>query len=547
MIKKTILFISAFVIAISSVTFLLHANDRTEASSFNAGRIIDDAIFTDVSMTEAQIQTFLNNINSTCLKNFRTQEPTGGGKYGNNVSVARAIWRVSQEHRINPKVILATLEKEQGLVTRKDCPSWRYNTALGYACPDTGPCDTAAFGFSVQLYQGARHFRGFFDQSPGWIVPYTPGTRYVQYNPNAACGGSNVTIQNRATASLYSYTPYQPNAATRAAAPGQTVNCGAYGNINFWRYFTNWFGSTTNISIPGCGAATNTTLSCVWRLKASGAASDTITTSHEEATRLANTGKYQFSGVDFHARNKVAPRAGNIPVYRLDKRDGSTFLTTNKAEYDGLSNTWSPKGIEFYADPAGANSGYPVWRLYNHSTGAHAWTGNSTTRANLQKNGYTDEGIAFMSLSTVRQETAPNSNQTLVYRFGNMPGNTHFWTTDLKERDSMIRAGYRYEGVAWKASRTKTTKPVYRLYSPTMKKHLFTADANEQRVLSRTSSWNAEGIAFYSAATDTSRPVYRVYLNSNHAHLFTTSAHERNELARTGVGRSEGNAWYQQP
>ncbi|HWT40312.1 MAG TPA: RICIN domain-containing protein, partial [Dongiaceae bacterium] len=57
------------------------------------------------------------------------------------------------------------------------------------------------------------------------------------------CGGSNVSIQNLATAALYDYTPYQPNAAVLAAPMGTTVTCGAYGNINFYRYFTSWFGA----------------------------------------------------------------------------------------------------------------------------------------------------------------------------------------------------------------------------------------------------------------------------------------------------------------
>src|SRR5690606_6579722 len=30
---------------------------------------------------------------------------------------------------------------------------------------------------------------------------------------------------------------------------GSTVNCGAYGNINFYRYFTSWFGPTQGFTI----------------------------------------------------------------------------------------------------------------------------------------------------------------------------------------------------------------------------------------------------------------------------------------------------------
>ena len=69
-------------------------------------------------------------------------------------------------------------------------------------------------------------------------------TNNVRYNPNASCGSSPVYIANQATAGLYNYTPYQPNAAALAAGAGSGDYCSAYGNRNFWIYFTNWFGST---------------------------------------------------------------------------------------------------------------------------------------------------------------------------------------------------------------------------------------------------------------------------------------------------------------
>ena len=64
------------------------------------------------------------------------------------------------------------------------------------------------------------------------------------YNPSAACGAKTITIANKATASLYYYTPYQPNAAALAAGWGIGDCCSAYGNRNFFLYFTTWFGST---------------------------------------------------------------------------------------------------------------------------------------------------------------------------------------------------------------------------------------------------------------------------------------------------------------
>lgn len=88
----------------------------------------------------------------------------------------------------------------------------------------------------------ARLFRSVIDQSPSWYSPYIKGANYIQWNPNTACGGSTVNIQNWSTAALYDYTPYQPGGSVKCGRTGDY--CSAYGNRNFWLYFTNWFGTT---------------------------------------------------------------------------------------------------------------------------------------------------------------------------------------------------------------------------------------------------------------------------------------------------------------
>ena len=56
---------------------------------------------------------------------------------------------------------------------------------------------------------------------------------------------------NQATANVYYYTPYQPNSTALAAGYGTGDSCSAYGNRNFYNYFTDWFGSTraTNLTL----------------------------------------------------------------------------------------------------------------------------------------------------------------------------------------------------------------------------------------------------------------------------------------------------------
>lgn len=118
---------------------------------------------------------------------------------------------------------------------------------MGFACPDTAACDAKYYGFFNQVYGAAWQLKRYANP-PGtsqYYTWYAPGKSWnVRYHPNVACGSSPVLIQNQATANLYYYTPYQPNAASLAAGTGTGDSCSSYGNRNFYRYFADWFGST---------------------------------------------------------------------------------------------------------------------------------------------------------------------------------------------------------------------------------------------------------------------------------------------------------------
>jgi len=230
--------------------------------AFDAGYIIGDALFYDSgAMTASAIQSFLVPKGSscvptsgrTCLKNYRqttntrpvdafcTHQYTGA----TNETAAQIIAKVAVSCRINPQVLVVMLQKEQGLVTAPAGGSaTAYRSAMGYGCPDTALCNTKYYGFFNQVYSAAHQFQNYaknplsYGHSAGMV-------NRVRYHPNVACGTSAVYIQNQATASLYNYTPYQPNAAALAAGYGTGNSCSAYGNRNFWNYFTDWFGPTT--------------------------------------------------------------------------------------------------------------------------------------------------------------------------------------------------------------------------------------------------------------------------------------------------------------
>jgi hypothetical protein len=84
-------------------------------------------------------------------------------------------------------------------------------------------------------------------------------SNFILYNPNTACGGSQIYIQNQATAGLYDYTPYQPDASALNNLGGTGDSCGSYGNRNFWVYFNNWFGSTQSTGTPLLGVRSDGT------------------------------------------------------------------------------------------------------------------------------------------------------------------------------------------------------------------------------------------------------------------------------------------------
>ncbi len=110
------------------------------------------------------------------------------------------------------------------------------------AVPTPPPCNPAYAGLFNQLYSASRRFQEYAD--PANNFRYKAGQwNQIQYNPDLACGTGNVFLANRATAGLYNYTPYQPNTAAMANLYGTGDACSAYGNRNFWRMFSDWFGN----------------------------------------------------------------------------------------------------------------------------------------------------------------------------------------------------------------------------------------------------------------------------------------------------------------
>ncbi len=272
-------------VAVFLFTFLAqkfgNKNEANAASlaNFDAGYIISDYRMGDYnSMSEADIQAFLTSKNSCSNTSYSyyvtlsqnknyvwhwenghfvclSEEKFGDGEtIGSGETAAHIIWQAAQDYRINPQVLIVLLQKETGLITDPIPNDNDYRKATGYGCPDTAACSEKYYGFKNQVRNAASLFRTVLDG--GW-TNYPLGNNYIQYNPNAACGGSWVNIRSRATSALYRYTPYQPNAGALAAGYGAAGSCGAYGNRNFYLYFQDWFGGITDEGRPALSTILN--------------------------------------------------------------------------------------------------------------------------------------------------------------------------------------------------------------------------------------------------------------------------------------------------
>ena len=291
--KKAIKLLLAGLLTLAlSGVLRLHAS-----ASFNQNRIIDDIVFDQAtSMSADQIDSFLNSFPNSCLSTshgFSSVDPTGysfstGFTYGGPVSAGHVIYDASQAYGLNPQVLLATLQKEEGLV-RGDgpygCSALALSASVGYGCPDSGssysysglspamyyingsPIDSvsntcvnsaAKAGFSQQLIRatwllkfGEQRSEGNINWAvikPGWDNsddpqscyggPMTQGTwqrcpsgSTVFYDGYTTIDGTAVHMDNGATAALYWYTPHFS------------------GNQSFYDLFTGWFGPTVNPSL----------------------------------------------------------------------------------------------------------------------------------------------------------------------------------------------------------------------------------------------------------------------------------------------------------
>lgn len=502
----------------------------------------------------------------TCLKDYSQTVPTvinsgsdlcGGSIAAGTKSSAQIIYEVSQACGVSPQVLLVLLQKEQSLVT-DDWP-WpiQYRSATGYGCPDTAPCDAEFYGFFNQVYQAAKGYKRYRANPANYnyragrnnTVYYHPGPcqtwsgntctkyfgnaykvngiiryggQYAGQGPSAPdityCGGTNLYIHNQATAGLYIYTPYQPNASALHHLYGTGDTCSSYGNRNFWRMFSDWFGSTKAAATNCNSKIANVT--CVWSvIKSDG--SQFLTSSKSERDATINNYGWVYEGIAFYAPQTQKP--GTVPVYRL-RIEGRHYYTAVQSERNILIATpgWVDEGIAFYAYPTTVSDSmsHQVYKLHNSAKDQYYWTYDNSQKQLLVNSGYDLLPTTFRGFSGMADLPVINSGRDNIYR---LQGNgRYFYTTNLYELESVINGGFYYEGVLTTANETNTGTPVYRLQNA--KGHFYTANAVERNKAISTYGMSDEGVGFY--LDNTSSQVYRVANAVTGKYLYTSSLNE---------------------
>jgi hypothetical protein len=166
-----------------------NVNDTTWAQSFNSTRIIPDVVFNDhTSMTQQEVQSFLAKRDSVLSKPYKGQMPS------------EMIMNAARKYGVSPKLILATLQKEQGLVSKKNVPEHKLDWALGVGCYDSGDWNTKYKGLDKQIEYAAATYRNRYDEA---VKMQREGKELT-----LKVDGKQMTFSNASTWALYRYTPH---------------------------------------------------------------------------------------------------------------------------------------------------------------------------------------------------------------------------------------------------------------------------------------------------------------------------------------------------
>ncbi len=147
---------------------------------------------------------------------------------------------------------------------------------------------------------------------------------------------------------------------------------------------------------------------------------------------------------------------GTVDVFRFfDAAHGTQLLTQNAVERDTILTTRPDlhyEGVGFHAvDPAHASPGaVDVYRFFDTNNGTHFMTSSVSERDSVLA-GRPD--LLFEPNSTMIEHVTAQTGDSAVYRFFNNTSGAHFYTADAGERASILstRPDMSFEGIAFYA------------------------------------------------------------------------------------------------
>jgi hypothetical protein len=323
--------------------------------------ISDDNWRAGTSMSQADIQAFLETQDGV-LKGYVCSEGGPNGAHSLVVKPAsQIIAEAAQYWNVNPKLIIATLEKEQSLITQP----WHVATATHVYGTDYHL--TNAMGCGVYSGSPDRH-PGFGDQvwtgaeklgaapAEGSTSPYRWWPGKVK-NVHSYEHGYRIDIvpQNQPTWNAYTYTPYYPQ-------------------ISVWNIYNKWFGDP--LAYPGKAP--------IYRFYNKKNGSHFYTASEAERYTVISkwSATYTFEGPAYSI--ETTNPANSVPLHRFyNKKNGSHFYSASAEEVNTVIARW---GATYqYEGPVynvslSVEGCVPVYRFYNVKSKSHFYTISAAER-----------------------------------------------------------------------------------------------------------------------------------------------------------------------
>jgi hypothetical protein len=262
------------------------------------------------------------------------------------------------------------------------------------------------------------------------------------------------------------------------------------------------------------------------------------------------------SGIEFwHDRDAFSITLIEGITYKIDMSAASfrpSFTLGFGSQTGGTSISQIATGISDTSSVRGETASLTFQSPTTLSYGITAITRNEGSGFNFSP---TDIGGQY-TISV--QETTDLTNAYVrdgVYRFFNTDTGTHFYSSSIIERDSIIAnlPNFNLEGPSFKQANTTNgpTASVFRFFNTETGTHFFTQSTIEtEHITANLPSFNLEGEAYlgYTEEVAGSTPLYRFFNTDTGTHFYTAAEAEKDSIvANLPNFNFEGTAYWVDP